>query len=105
MEAEEVYWQQRGSEKWVLEGDSNSSFFHLVANGRKRKKSILSLEHEGEVVTDPGEYRKSSTPITNSFLVSRQLELSLWGRMYGEITVDCHKQTILSLLGPSPRRK
>lgn len=39
MELEELYWQQRGSEKWVLEGDSNSSFFHLVANGRKRKKN------------------------------------------------------------------
>ena len=35
-ETEELYWQHRGGEKWVLGGDSNSSFFHLVANGRKR---------------------------------------------------------------------
>ena len=54
MEAEEMYWQQRGGEKWTLEGDTNSSFFfHLVANGRKRKKTILSLEHEGVNVTEP----------------------------------------------------
>jgi mannosylglycoprotein endo-beta-mannosidase len=53
MEAEEIYWQQKGGEKWILEGDGNTSFFHLVANGRRRKKSILSLNHEGECLTDP----------------------------------------------------
>jgi mannosylglycoprotein endo-beta-mannosidase len=51
MEAEEIYWQQRGGGKWVLEGDGNTSFFHLVANGRRRKKSILSLNHEGARLT------------------------------------------------------
>ena len=53
MGAEEIYWQQRGGEKWILEGDSISNFFHLVANGRRRKKKILSLEHEGETLNDP----------------------------------------------------
>ena len=33
MEKEEIYWQQRGGEKWVLEGDSNTAFFHKSANG------------------------------------------------------------------------
>jgi hypothetical protein len=47
MEAEELYWQQRGGEKWVLEGDDNTTFYHLIANDRRRKKLILSLEHEG----------------------------------------------------------
>ena len=52
-EAEELYWQQRGGEKWTLEGDANTNFFHLAANGRRRKKSILSLEDNGEVVNNP----------------------------------------------------
>lgn len=39
MKAEELYWQQ-GGEKWVLEGDSNFGFFHLVANGRMREKKL-----------------------------------------------------------------
>ena len=43
LEEEETYWQQRGSEKQVLEGDANTAFFHMSANGRRRKKSILSL--------------------------------------------------------------
>lgn len=48
LEAEEIYWQQRGGERWILEGDLNTNFFHhLVANGRRRKKRITTLEHEG----------------------------------------------------------
>ena len=53
MEIEEMYWQQRSGKKWTLEGDMNSSFFHLVANGRKRKKTILSLNCEGNTITEP----------------------------------------------------
>ena len=36
--AEEIYWQKRGGEKWILEGDNNTNFCHLTANGRRRKK-------------------------------------------------------------------
>lgn len=57
IEEEEIYWKQRGSEKQVLEGDANTAFFHLSANGRRRKKTILSLEHNGAVVTDQMEIR------------------------------------------------
>lgn len=52
---EEIYWQQRGSEKWVLQGDANTNFFHLLANGRRRKKMILHLEEEGRQIVDPKE--------------------------------------------------
>lgn len=46
---EEIYWQQRGSALWILEGDANTDFFHLFANGRRRKKAIISLETENGV--------------------------------------------------------
>lgn len=54
LEAEEIYWQRRGGERWILEGDANTSFFHLMANGRRRKKQITALEHEGDEITDQG---------------------------------------------------
>ena len=56
-EEEEIYWQQRGAERQVLEGDANTTFFHLSANGRRRKKAILSLEHDGVNVTDQKQIR------------------------------------------------
>jgi hypothetical protein len=57
MEEEEIYWQQRGGEKWILEGDRKTEFFHLAANGRRRKKTILSLEQGDDVTTDPRQIR------------------------------------------------
>jgi hypothetical protein len=54
MEEKEIYWQQRGG-GWILEGDGNTTFFHLVVHGRRRKKSILSLNHGGREVTDPNQ--------------------------------------------------
>jgi hypothetical protein len=41
---EETYWQQRVRLKWLLEGDMNTIFFHMVANNRRRKNLILSLQ-------------------------------------------------------------
>lgn len=43
---EEIYWKRRSGEKWMIQGDANTSFFHGVANGRKRKTTILSLEKD-----------------------------------------------------------
>jgi len=38
LQEEGLYWQQRGREKWILEWDNNTNFFHLSANGRRRRK-------------------------------------------------------------------
>ena len=50
--AEEIYWQKRGGERWILQGDSNTSFFHKCANGRKRKPTITSLEDGERIISD-----------------------------------------------------
>jgi hypothetical protein len=42
-----------GSEKWILQGDVNTRFFHSLANGRRRKCTIFSLEDEGQEISDP----------------------------------------------------
>lgn len=40
---EAVFWQQRGKVKWLLQGDNNTRFFQLMANGRHRKNEIKYL--------------------------------------------------------------
>ena len=40
---EEIKWYQRSKAQFILEGDSNTRYFHMVANGRHRKKYIHSL--------------------------------------------------------------
>jgi hypothetical protein len=50
--AEEEYWQRRGGEQWLLKGDSNTAFFHSVANGRRRKTAIMSLVDKDDLIKD-----------------------------------------------------
>ena len=47
---EELKWYQRSKAQFLLEGDSNTRYFHSVANGRHRKKLIHSLvQDEGTI--------------------------------------------------------
>ncbi|KAK0598705.1 hypothetical protein LWI29_037213 [Acer saccharum] len=46
-------WRQKSRVKWVKQGDKNSRFFHLVADGRNSRNFIGDLRIDGEVVTDP----------------------------------------------------
>lgn len=47
LDQEEIYWYERSHETWLLKGDNNTTYFHRCANGRKRKKTLLSLLRMG----------------------------------------------------------
>ena len=48
---EESKWAQRAKVKHVQEGGNNTKYFHLIANGKHRKKIIFQLEQdEGTIV-------------------------------------------------------
>ena len=47
---EESYWHQRAHSRWLLQGDSNTSYFHKIANGRKRKNTVHSLDNNGSLI-------------------------------------------------------
>jgi hypothetical protein len=48
---EEAKWAQRAKVKYIQEGGDNTKYFHLVANGKHRRKKIFQLEQdEGTIV-------------------------------------------------------
>jgi len=47
---EEIKWYERAKMKTLLEGDDNTRFFHLVANGKHRKQHIYKLENDQGIV-------------------------------------------------------
>jgi hypothetical protein len=48
---EEIKWYQRAKVKELLEGDSNTKYFQLIANNDKYRKSrIFQLQHEDKVI-------------------------------------------------------
>jgi hypothetical protein len=50
---EETKWAQRAKVKHIQEGGNNTKYFHLIANGKNRKKRIFQLEQdEGTIVGD-----------------------------------------------------
>lgn len=49
---EEIMWYQRARSKWLMEGDTNTTYFHRVVNIRHRMKAIHSLcTSEGDLVS------------------------------------------------------
>jgi mannosylglycoprotein endo-beta-mannosidase len=49
---EEIKWYERAKVKTLLEGDANTRFFHLVANGKHRKQLIYRLEDDNGVTVN-----------------------------------------------------
>lgn len=47
---EEIKWFQRAKTRDLLEGDNNTKYFQMVANGKRRKTRILRLEQEEGVI-------------------------------------------------------
>lgn len=43
---EEVLWREKSRVTWVKEGDGNTKFFHKVANGKRNRSFINSLEND-----------------------------------------------------------
>jgi hypothetical protein len=50
LDQEESYWHNRCHEQWLLKGDNNTSYFHKIANGRKRKHIVISLKKDGKII-------------------------------------------------------
>lgn len=61
LEQEEDYWLTRCHEQWLLKGDNNTSYFHKIANGRRRKANIISLKKDGAVIEGDDNLLKHAT--------------------------------------------
>jgi hypothetical protein len=51
---EELKWFQRAKTTSILEGDSNTKYFQMIANGKRRKTRIFRLEQEEGVIEGEG---------------------------------------------------
>ena len=46
MRDEELKWALRSKVRKVVQGDDNTQYFHMIANGKHRKKIIFQLEQD-----------------------------------------------------------
>jgi hypothetical protein len=46
----EIRWYQRSKSNRLLQGDSNTKYFHMVANGKNRKSQIFELVEGDQII-------------------------------------------------------
>jgi len=61
LQEEELKWYQRAKVKHLLEGDANTKYYHLLANGRHRKTHIFQLEDGNNIISGDAQLKKHIT--------------------------------------------
>jgi len=75
---EEIRWFQRAKTKKLLQGNSNTKYFQMVANGKRRKTRIYRLEQEEGIIEGEEELEKYVTKYyKNLFGKSERNNISL----------------------------
>jgi mannosylglycoprotein endo-beta-mannosidase len=75
---EEIKWYERAKVKTLLEGDANTMFFHLVANGKRRRQLIYRLEDDNGVAVNSDRLKCHITYYyKNLFGILEQTEITL----------------------------
>ena len=90
---EEIKWYERAKVKTLLEGDDNTRFFHLVANGKHRKQHIYKLENDQGVVIGDDQLKKHITQFyKNLFGTPDMSEITLMENQILDIPQVSHEE-------------
>jgi hypothetical protein len=94
---EEIKWYERAKVKTLLEGDANTRFFHLVANGKHRKQLIYRLEDDNGVAVSSDRLKCHITNYyKNLFGFPKQIEItSMEDQIHGIPQVSDEENEIL----------
>jgi hypothetical protein len=83
---EEIKWYQRAKANKLLHGDSNTKYFHLVANGKNRKQRIFQLEEDGQIICGDDQLKNYITEYYRGLFGSMEDDqLSLDERLISDI--------------------
>ena len=70
MRDEEAKWAQRANVKHIQEGGNNTKYFHLIANGKHRRKKIFQLEQDEGTILGQDNLKSYISEYYKSFLGS-----------------------------------
>jgi hypothetical protein len=67
---EDIKWYQWAKVKELLEGDSNTKYFQLIANGKYRKTRIFQLQDEDKIIEGEKELSEYMTNYYKKYIYS-----------------------------------
>ncbi|KAI3465941.1 hypothetical protein Pfo_022604 [Paulownia fortunei] len=71
MKAKEVLWKQCGKAQWLVEGDRNMRYFHIIASTRQKMNTVTKIRDEESIdVRIKRRFREVSPEKNQSFLRS-----------------------------------
>jgi hypothetical protein len=78
IDEENIRLKQKARDKFMLDGDKNSKYFHLLAKHKKRKLKILTLSHGDNMAQDENGINQLATSFyKNLFGPSQDSSISL----------------------------
>jgi hypothetical protein len=78
VDEEGIKLKQRARDKFILDADENSKYFHLLAKCKRRKLKIMTLTHEDKITQDEVEINQLATSFyKNIFGPSQETSISL----------------------------
>jgi hypothetical protein len=86
LDEEELIWFKISLEAWLLKGDNNTEYFHIIVNGKKRKQIIFSLQTEEGIVSGTDNLLQHATYYYRTLFGPRNgdafdLDASLWSEL------------------------
>ena len=78
---EEIKWYQRAKVKELLDGDSNTKYFQLVANGKHRKMRIYQLQDGNHIISGDEELKNYITTYYKGLFGPQIIIILTWMRL------------------------
>jgi hypothetical protein len=78
---EEIKWYQRVKVKELLEGDSNTKYFQMIANGKFRKNRIFHMTNGVRMLYYEGELKSHITGYYKNLFAPQKAHLLFWMRI------------------------
>ena len=66
---EEIHWRQKSRERWLREGDRNTSFFHQMTNAHFRKNTLVRIKINGVWFYEESELREGLSHAFETLLI------------------------------------
>ncbi|EOY02242.1 Uncharacterized protein TCM_016767 [Theobroma cacao] len=74
---EELFWQQKFSVKWLVEGESNTKFFHMRMRKKRVRSHVFQIQDsEGNVFDDTHSIQKSATDFFRNLMQAENCDNS-----------------------------